>query len=103
MIPDDAKHPVILPRDSLVSEMILRSIHESVGHLGRNSILSEARQHFWIIGASKLIRTLIRKCTICRRYKARLQDQKMADLPIDRTLAGEAPFTRTGVDYFGPF
>jgi hypothetical protein len=72
VIPHDAKHPVILPRDSLVSVMILRSMHESVGHLGRNAILSEARQHWWIIGAPKLIKTLIGKCIVCRRYKAKL-------------------------------
>ncbi|KAK6194435.1 hypothetical protein SNE40_000069 [Patella caerulea] len=27
----------------------------------------------------------------------------MSDLPKDRVTAGEPPFTRTGVDYFGPF
>ena len=26
----------------------------------------------------------------------------MADLPIDRITPDEAPFNRTGVDYFGP-
>ena len=27
----------------------------------------------------------------------------MSDLPEDRTVAGEPPFSRVGVDYFGPF
>ncbi|KAJ8418878.1 hypothetical protein AAFF_G00003770 [Aldrovandia affinis] len=27
----------------------------------------------------------------------------MADLPCDRVLPDESPFTNTGIDYFGPF
>ena len=101
-ISDCAKHPIIIPAESPISSLILNSIHRSVGNLGRNSIQAEARQRFWIIRASYIIKKLLAKCVICRRYRAKCLGQKMADLPVDRTIAGEPPFTRVGMDFFGP-
>ena len=103
VIPYDAKHPIILPAQSRISRLILNSVHQAVGHLGRNSILSEVRQKFWITCANTMIRGILSKCVVCRRYRARSQEQKMADLPVDRIVSGEPPFSRVGTDYFGPF
>ena len=99
----EARHPVILPRDSRVSMMILEDTHKDVGHLGRNTIMSHLRQQYWIIGASLLIKRLLSRCVICLKYRARTMEQKMADLPTDRVTSDEPPFTRVGTDYFGPF
>lgn len=38
-LPEDTKHPVILPKSSHVSTLILRHIHQKVGHGGRNHML----------------------------------------------------------------
>ena len=100
-ISDCAKHPIILPAESPISSLILNGIHRSVGHRGRNSIQAEARQRFWIIRASYIIKKLLAKCVTCRRYRAKCLGQKMADLPVDRTIAGEPPFSRVGMDFFG--
>lgn len=39
-LPEDTKHPVILPKSSHVSTLILHQIHQKVGHGGRNHMLS---------------------------------------------------------------
>lgn len=46
--------------------------------------------------------TLSHECVTCRRFRAKVQQQKMADLPADR-LTPTLPFTYCGVDYFGPW
>ena len=45
---------------------------------------------------------MISKCVTCRRLRSKTQNQKMADLPVDR-LEPAPPFTFCAVDYFGPF
>ena len=99
----EAKHQIILPKTSRVSELILRKTHEQVGHLGKNAILSVVRQVYWIIGANALIKSMISKCVICRKYQETPASQKMASLPTERVTAHQAPFSNVGVDYFGPF
>lgn len=99
---DEFKFPVILPKCSRVSQLIIRSVHQSCGHLGREYVLSHLRQKLWIIGANALVRREIGLCAICRRVKARSLDQLMSDLPDDR-VTQSLPFERSGVDYFGPF
>ena len=102
-MPEEAKHPAILAKDLHISDIILQHIHQEVGHGGRNHMLSRLRQRYWIPGASVAIRKVLSKCIICRRLHAAPGHQQMADLPKDRVSPDEPPFTRVGVDYFGPF
>lgn len=100
---EDAKHPLILAKDFHISDLLLRHIHQEVGHGGRNYMLSVLRQRYWITGATTAIRRIISKCVVCCRLQAAPGCQQMADLPVDRVSPDAPPFTRVGVDYFGPF
>ena len=101
-LPSETKHPVILTKDLHVSQLILRHIHQQLGHTGRNHMLHRLRQKYWIINANSAARKTITECMVCRRHRGKLGEQKMADLPDERVVPDMAPFTKVGVDYFGP-
>jgi hypothetical protein len=94
--------PLILPRNSHVATLLVTHLHRSCGHLGREHILAKLREKFWIPQARVLIRYLLRRCLVCRKMNARPITQQMAPLPSSRTAVYEPPFTRTGMDLFGP-
>ena len=97
------KHPVILPRQSHVTDLLIRHYHNDCNHGGRGMTLNNLRQHgYWIIGGFAAAASLINKCVLCRRSRGVLMTQKMADLPQDR-LSEAPPFSYSGVDVFGPF
>ncbi|KAK7879138.1 hypothetical protein WMY93_034081, partial [Mugilogobius chulae] len=102
-MPAESKQPVILPKHCHVSMLVLRDIHEVTAHAGRNHMLSKLREKFWIPGATGAIRRLLSKCVVCRRLHGTAGKQLMADLPECRLLPDDPPFTRVGMDYFGPF
>ena len=102
-MPEETKHPIILPKDGSVSVLLMHQLHENINHSGRSYMLSKLRQRYWIIKANTLARSIINKCVTCRRQRAKIGNQKMADLPADRVTPDEPPFTHVGMDYFGPF
>ena len=97
------KHPVILPYKHYVTDLIVQSYHQEVGHMGQESVLSCLRSKFWIIKGRSAVRRPISMCKECRRRNARLGEQYMASLPCDRITPNKPPFTNMGVHYFGPF
>ena len=101
-LPEETKHPVILPRKSHVTNLIIQHLHERLAHAGRGHTLATLREKYWVPGANAAVRHLIAKCVTCRRNRAPVAEQKMADLPKDRVTPAP-PFTYTGVDYFGPY
>ena len=64
--------------------------------------MADVRQSYWILSANSAVRRVL-SCLGCQRRQRPPEAQKMADLPEDRVQDGDNPFTRTGVDYFGPF
>lgn len=98
----EIKHPILLPH-SFQSELLLRQIHASVGHLGRESILSNLRKKYWIVRANSMARKIVNECVLCKKIQGKTGTQLMADLPSTRVQGDLPAFTNTGVDYFGPF
>ncbi|KAK0152604.1 hypothetical protein N1851_005873 [Merluccius polli] len=101
-MPEETKHPLILSKDQHIAMLILKHVHQNLGHGGRAHTLSSVRKKFWITNGNSAIRKVIAECGFCRRYNGRAVEQKMADLPKARILPDLPPFTNTGVDYFGP-
>jgi len=101
-IPQDQKTPALLPRHSRLTELIITSTHKSHLHAGPNLVLAILQQRFWILRARDAVRFLVKKCVVCTRQTATVQQQFMADLPLHR-VTPSAPFKRCGVDYAGPF
>lgn len=102
-MPEEQKHPIILVKDLHISELLVRHVHQKVGHGGRNHMLSKLREKYWIVGVSSAIRKVLSKCVRCRRLNALPLYQQMAELPQERIIPDEPPLTRVGVDCFGPF
>ncbi len=101
-MPEEAKHPSILPKDAHITDLILQHIHERSGHSGRNYMLSELRKRYWAVKGNSAARRVISRCVVCRRMRGKTGEQKMANLPLERILPDLPPFTNVGLDYFGP-
>ncbi|XP_073504767.1 uncharacterized protein [Phyllobates terribilis] len=97
------KFPLIVPGKCHVAGLIVQHYHNLVKHQGRLFTEGAIRTAgLWIVGAKKLISSVIFKCVTCRRLRGSTQTQKMADLPADR-LSMDPPFTSVGLDVFGPW
>lgn len=101
-LPADSKHPWILPTHHHVTTLIIRHYHTLTGHAGSERILADTREKYWIIKGRVAVRKVLSRCITCKKLRARPEPQLMADLPPDR-LTPAPPFSRVGIDYFGPF
>ena len=99
----DVQHPILLPRKHHVMENFVRYFHLKLGHLGKNTMISEIRLKYWIVGVSGLVRRILGKCVSCRRMHARSVEQLMGDLPRERLSPDLPVFSNIGIDCFGPF
>ena len=99
----EIKFPLILPRTSLVTTLIIRFFYQKVKHRGRGITLNEKRGNgYWIVGGTSAVGSYSWNCVVCRKMRSAVEEQKMADQPEDR-LEPAPPFTFCAVDYFGFF
>lgn len=83
----DQRHPVIIDKKSHIAVLFVRRFHENVQHQGRVFTEGVIRSHgFWIIGAKRIITSVIHKCVICRKLRKPSAQQIMADLTADRVV-----------------
>ncbi|XP_066930773.1 uncharacterized protein [Clytia hemisphaerica] len=71
-IPFESKHPIILPRKCITTNLIIEHLHQNLHHAGRTSTLHEARRcGFWIINGNSLVRYILMKCVREMSYPSR--------------------------------
>ncbi|XP_063981499.1 uncharacterized protein LOC135164772 [Diachasmimorpha longicaudata] len=100
-LPFNRKHPILLPSKHLVTDMLIRRVHQSNYHAGIQTTLYILRSKYWILNGKDQIRKIVHSCLECIRQRPKFAHAQMADLPKFRV--NEAPaFAKTGVDFFGP-
>lgn len=101
-LPENTKHPAILPRVSLFTSLVIRDAHLRSLHGGTQLTSSYIREEFWIVGGRAPVRKHILHCVICTRFRQRRAQQLMGQLPASRVTPAR-PFLHSGIDYAGPF
>ena len=98
-----AKEPMLLPKQSHFTTLIIWRVHLRLHHAGVSQTLAELRQMYWVPQARQVIRNLLRPCVKCRMMLA-------APYPIlappqlpDFRVQCDGCFESTGVDFAGPF
>lgn len=100
-LPYNQKHPVLLPSNHQVTDMVIRQVHRVNLHAGIQSTLSSIRSKYWILNGKNQVRNVIRHCVECIRQRPKIAHAQMADLPKTRITESPA-FSHVGVDFFGP-
>jgi len=102
-MPEQMKNPIILPKDSRITELIILQHHKESAHSGPELTLRNVRLQYWVPGGKRQIRKGISLCghNICRHPNPQGQTQQIANLPIPRITPGN--FRAISVDFAGPF
>ncbi|CAG7727779.1 unnamed protein product, partial [Allacma fusca] len=101
-LPEDQKHPILLPSSGNFTRLVIANEHQRCLHAGPQLLLSKLQLRYWIPRGRVIVSNLVKKCTTCFRQRAATLTQKMGDLPATRVNPGR-PFSKTGVDFAGPF
>ena len=79
-----AKHPILVPKTSPITALIVRDAHCLLGHVGRQHLLEHIRINYWIIHANAVVRKVLSEknnFNFCRKKFKQPESQKMPDLP----------------------
>ncbi len=101
-IPEDQKHQILLPKGHHVTTCIIWDHHIRNFHAGPAATLASIQHTYWITNGRDVVRYVLKKCTICCRHRATMMKQVMGDLPAS-SVNPSRPFSKSGVDYAGPF
>ena len=92
----------ILMRGSRLALLIMTEAHEEDHRSNPIDALARSRRRAWIIRGRALAKFVCKTCFVCKRARAKLTQQLMADLPPHQ-LRPCPPFTHVALDFAGPF
>ena len=101
-VPYTTKHPILLPRDHPLTELLVLKAHERVFHNGVKETLTEVRARYWILKGRLLVKRILRKCVVCKRFEGRPYSAPVPPPLPDFRVKMDSPFSSTGVDFAGP-
>ena len=98
----DQKNPIILHKNSFLTELIIWDSHLSCKHMGSSSTLVNVRQSgFWIPNARSVIKRILSQCVTCKKINSlAFRYPKPNDYVLDK-VTFETPYKNTGIDYTG--
>ena len=99
---EEAKFPIILPKNHRFTEVVVLHCHKIVHHCKVRGTLAELRSRFWIGKGRQFVKKLIRNCFECKKSDSKnVRAPPFAPLPEFRVTEAP-PFSKAGVDFAGP-
>lgn len=98
----DQRFPIILPKEHIPSQLIVRHAHLVTFHGTNQETIMLISQRYHIIKCNQLVKYLNNRCVRCFRLRCKAQQQLMGILPKYR-ITPNRPFLNCGVDFAGPF
>ena len=95
--------PILLPKDSRITELIIRDLHVKLAHSSLYVLLNEMRKRFYIPRFFSVVKKVISNCITCRKINVqtiKLNQNSYRDFrvnPLNVLLA------IVFLDYMGPF
>jgi hypothetical protein len=96
------RHPLILPQNSHITDIIIANAHKISAHATLGILLRHLRSNYFIIGLRKQCKKVINNCVICKRHAGRTVQPTMGSLPLSR-ITPTYQWDTTGCDLCGPF
>ena len=68
-LPEDAKLPILLPRQEHLSKLLIQDIHHKIHHCGVSQTLAQLRQRYWIPQGGTAVKMILKRCLIFLRFQ----------------------------------
>ena len=103
-MPYDTRFPVILSKHCEFTRLVVETAHRDFEHpVGRETAKIKLREKYFIIGLNPMLRNLKRHCIICIKKSNKPLEQQMAGIPEWRFGFPLQAFSKTGLDFAGPY
>lgn len=97
----DKKHPLLLPRNSKITSLVIEQIHIKYLHAGVQTVQFLMCQNFWVLSAKRAVRHVLSKWVRCFKIKPKSFQPLMGNLPSPR-ISQIKVFSHAGIDFAGP-
>ena len=95
--------PILLPKDSHVTKLIILDMHSKLRHSGIYAVLNGLRKLFWVPKCFSVVKSTLKACIHCRRFNSRTIKLNQSPYQSIRLHPNEVPFRHIFCDYFGPY
>ncbi|XP_068200621.1 uncharacterized protein [Palaemon carinicauda] len=95
--------PILLPRDSALTRLIVLDAHSKLSHSGCYAVLSAIRRTFYVPKHFSTIKKILKTCVHCRRFNNRTFQLNQNVYREFRSDPPSIPFNNVFIDYLGPF
>ena len=95
--------PILLPKNSALTKLIIMHAHVKLGHSGVYSVLNQLRKQFWIPHCFSTVKKVLKQCIHCRRFNNRPVKLNQSKYREFRQNPTNTPFANVFLDYIGPY
>ena len=97
------KFPLLLHRESVLTDRIIYETHKKFMHAGIYSLLTHLRKEFYIPRFFTVVKRILASCQSCKRFNSRTIKINQSFYRDFRENPPQIPFRSIFLDHFGPY
>ena len=95
----NARFPILLPKVSIVTDLIVSDIHQRFNHAGLYTVHKELRTKFWIPHCFVIVKKSLKKCVHCKSFNSRTLKVNQTPYRTERLQPIEMSYSQIYIDY----